>query len=324
MRLTLKDARELATATLLRVGLPRDHAEIVAAHLVHAAGAGHTFAGLPRLVALAEIIKKRGPGGPITTLSETPQSAVIDGADVNGYVTSLIGMDKAIELAEKTGIGIVGVRNSWYSGLLAYYVERAARKGLVGFHAANSTARVAPHGGADRIFGTNPMAFAFPADGEPLIVDFSSAKMAWGDVLYHQKLGLPLPEGTAVDPDGAPTLDPAQALAGAILPWGGARGMGVATIVQVLGILAGSPPIMQETGGWGYFFLAFKPGLLMPLDDFKHRVDALRRAVESSRPSAGNDAVRMPGTGSRNRSRETASRDLIEIDDEIYRSILAI
>lgn len=324
MRLTLTEAHELAAATLTRIGVPTDQADVVAAHLVHAASVGHTFAGLPRLAALAEVIKVRGPGGEITVLSETPQSAVIDGADVNGYVTSVIGMDKAIEKAEATGVGIVAVRNSWYSGLLSYYVERAAKKGLIGFHAANSTARVAPHGGADRIFGTNPMAFGFPADGDPLIVDFSSAQMAWGDVLYHEKLGRLLPEGIAVDPDGKPTLDPTLALAGAILPWGGPRGLGIGTIVQVLGILAGSPPIMHEKGGWGYFFMAFNPELLMPLGDFKANVSALREAVEASRPAEGNDAVRMPGTGSRNRRKETLARGYIELDDEIYHSILAI
>jgi LDH2 family malate/lactate/ureidoglycolate dehydrogenase len=324
MKLTLKEARNLSLSTLIRIGVPQDHADIVAAHLVHAASAGHTFAGLPRLVALAKIVKNRGVGGKITVLHETQQSAVIDGADVNGYVTSLIGMDKAIEKAETTGIGIVGVRNSWYSGLLSYYVERAAKRNLIGFHAANSTARVAPHGGADRIFGTNPMAFGFPADGDPLIVDFSSAMMAWGDVLYHEKLGKPLPEGVAVDPEGKPTLDPTLALAGAILPWGGPRGLAVGTIVQVLGILAGSPVVMHETGGWGYFFLAFNPELLMPLPEFKKRVADLRTTVETSRTMHGFDTVRMPGTGSRNRIKEKQRQDYIEIEDEIYETIRAL
>ncbi|MGE3703076.1 MAG: Ldh family oxidoreductase [Hyphomicrobiaceae bacterium] len=321
MDLDLGDARELVSTTLARIGVPLLHAEIVANHLVYAASVGHTFAGLPRVLALADVIKKRGPGGEIRTIQETRMSAVIEGADVNGYVTSLMGMDKAIELAEKEGVGIVGVRNSWYSGLLAYYVERAAHRGLVGFHAANSTARVAPHGGADAIFGTNPMAWGFPADGEPLVVDFSSAKIAWGDVLYHHKRGKTLEEGVAVDPDGNPTVDPLQALAGAILPWGGARGLGVATIVQALGILAGSPPVMRETGGWGYFFLAFNPDLLMPRYEFKRRVAELRLTVESSRPMVGGEEVRMPGSGSRRRLKETLARGYITIDDEIVEAI---
>lgn len=321
-KLSLDDARELAVTFLVRQEMPADHAGMVADHLIYATLAGHTFAGFSRLLPLAERLRELGTGGTIKTVRETDKSAVIDGAGVNGYVTSVIAMDKAVALAKKSGVGIVALSNSWFSGMLRYYVERAAKADLIGMHAANTTARVAPHGGIDRLLGTNPMAFAFPATGSPLVVDFSSASMTWGDVIYHQQTGKRLPEGRAVDAAGNPTLDPVAALAGAILAWGGPRGSGVSVLVQALGILGGSDPIIGDTGKWGYFFMAFDPGLLIPLDDFKQRIGSMRESIESSRPAPGGAPVRVPGSSSQRNLDEGRARGWIEVDDEIYQALL--
>lgn len=321
-RLSLDDAKAVAVDFLLRQGMPADHAGMVADHLIYATLAGHNFAGFSRLLPLAERLQQRGIGGAIQVVRETDKSAVIDGADVNGYVTSVIGMDKAVELAKKSGVGIVGVNNSWFSGMLRYYVERAANAGLVGIHAANSTARVAPYGGIDRLLGTNPMAFAFPATGAPLVIDFASASMMWGDVLYHDQLGKPLPEGRAVDPEGHPTVNPMAALAGAILPWGGPRGSGVSVLVQALGILGGSDPIVGEAGKWGYFFMAIDPELLMPLEQFRQRIGSMRDAIERSRPVPGGAPVRAPGSSSQRNLDAGRARGWIEVDDEIYQALV--
>lgn len=320
-RLSFAEAKALAVDFLLRQDMSEDHAGKVADHLIYATLAGHDFAGFSRLLPLADMLRKRGTGGEIKVLRETDKSCALDGAGVNGYVTSVIGMDKAIALAKKSGVGIVSVSNSWFSGMLRYYVERAADAGLVGMHAANTTARVAPHGGIDRLLGTNPIAFAFPATGSPLVIDFASASMMWGDVIYHQQLGKPLPEGRAVDPEGHPTVNPLAALAGAILPWGGVRGSAVSVLVQALGILGGSDPIVTENGKWGYFFMAIDPELLMPLEDFKQRIAAMRETIESSRPVPGGDAVRTPGGSSQRRLDAGRARGWIEVDDEIYRAL---
>ena len=321
MKVNLDDARHLAVAFLVRHEMPVEHAGMVADHLIYATLAGHSYAGLSRLLPMAQMLRERGPGGTITTVRETDKSAFIDGANVNGYITSVLAMDKAITLAKKSGVGIVGLSNSWFSGMLRYYVERAAREELIGVHAANSTARVAPYGGIDRLLGTNPIAFAFPAVDGPLVVDFSSASIMWGDVLYHQQIGKPLPEGRAVDADGFPTVDPAAALAGAMLTWGGPRGSALSVIVQALGILGGSDPIVGDAGKWGYFFMAFDPGLLMPLADFKKNIGSMRDRIENSRPAPGGAAVRAPGSHGTRQVEEGHARGWIELDDAIHHAI---
>lgn len=321
-KLSLAEAKEVAVSYLAHHGMPLEHAEMVADHLVYATLAGHDFAGMSRLQPIAAMLKERGAGGAITTIRETPNSALLDGANVNGYVTSVLAMDKAIDLAKQSGIGIVGVSNSWFSGMLRYYVERAADANLVGMHAANSTARVAPFGGIDRLLGTNPIAFAFPSQAAPLIVDFSSASMMWGDVLYHQQINAPLPEGRAVDRTGAPTVDPASALQGAILSWGGARGSALSVIVQALGILGGSDSVIRDGDGrWGYFFMAIDPELLMPLHEFKTKISSLQEQIADSRPMPGGGPVRTPGSAAANRVREGRERGWIEVDEPIYQAI---
>lgn len=321
-KLTLADARAVAVAYLGHHGMPADHAGMVADHLIYATLAGHDFAGLSRLQPIAGMLKERGPGGTIAVLRETPLSAQLDGANVNGYVTSVLAMDKAIALAKRSGIGVVGVSNSWFSGMLRYYVERAADAGLIGMHAGNSTAREAPFGGIDRLLGTNPIAFAFPSDPAPLVIDFSSASVMWGDVLYHQQIGQPLPPDRAVDPAGQPTTDPAAALRGAILAWGGARGSALSMIVQALGILGGSDPVVGEGGGrWGYFFLALDPALLMPREAFKQNIRRLQEAVEGCRPVPGTASVRVPGSAATRKVREGRARGWLEVDEAIYRAI---
>lgn len=321
MQVTFSDAHALATDVLIKHGVNPQHARIVSDHLVDAAAAGHAFAGLPRVLAIVENLKQRPPAKSITVTVKSPNSAVVCGGGTNGYVTSLVGIDKALELAVQSGVGVVGVTDTWFSGRLAYYVERAARKGFIAMHTANTMARVAPTGGIDRIFGTNPVAFAFPADPDPLVVDFGTGMTTWGDVLLRQELGKRLEPDVAVDLEGRPTVDPTEALAGAFMPWGGHRGSGLSLVVQVLGILCGSATIVEEVSDCGFFFLVFNPELLMPLGQFRASVTKLIDQIEASRPAAGISKVRVPGRSSAAKRREAQIAGTIEVDDAIFEAL---
>lgn len=323
IRLSQADARALAVTALVRHGMPASDAEDVAAHLVDAMVTGHAFAGLPRVPAIVAELVRKGPGGPIRVTRQTPVSATIDGGDVNGYVVSLAAADKAIEIAGASGIAVVGACNTWFSGRLAYYVERIARAGFIAMHTANTAARVAPFGGADRVLGTNPVAFAFPCGDEPVILDIGTSGVTWGEALLRQATGRPLDPGTAIDADGRETTDPELALAGAFLTWGGVRGSCLALAAQLLGILAGSDPVLHETRNSGFFFLAFKPDLLMPADKFQDRVAHLREAVRRSRPAAGHAEVRMPGDRSQQARRAHGAGE-VEVDPLVYQRLLAL
>jgi LDH2 family malate/lactate/ureidoglycolate dehydrogenase len=324
MELKLGDARALVVEILTSRGMPTDYAGMVADHLVDGSLVGDEHFGLPRAIGLAEVLEKRPPAGRVAIVREDANSAVIDGCGNNGFVTSVIGIDKAIELARKSGVGVVGVSNTWFSGRLAYYVERAARHGLIAFHTASATARVAPYGGIDPVYGTNPIAFGFPGRDGPLIVDIGTSAATWGEMLHRRSTGRALDPGMAVDRQGHPTDDAAAGLAGAILPWGGARGGGLALVVQVLGLLAGGRPIVKELGDYGFFFLVFDPELLMPLDEFKARSAELLDVVRASRPGPGFERVRVQGEASMARRAEALARGSIVLEHRDYTALQAL
>ena len=323
MKLTITEATGLAVRALTRNGMSQQQPETVAAHLVDSALCGHEFSSLPRVVAIIDELRRKPPPGEIRVVRESPTSALIDGGDNVAYVVSIHAVDKAVEICKKSGVAIVGVNNTWYSGRLSYYVERAARQGYVAMHTTNTTARVAPFGGIDRVLGTNPLAIAFPGEDDPLVIDLGTAT-TWGHVLLAKAKGEPLHPGVAVDPSGQPTVDPDAAVAGAFLPWGGPRGSGLSVAVQLLGILAGSAVVIDDVRNWGLFFLVFDPGLLMPGGEFRSRVSELRKVINASRPAPGTAKVRAPGDGSLQHRRRATPAGVIQLDDRVYSRILEL
>ncbi len=300
-------------------------ARLVADHLVDANLCGHEFSSLPRVLAIAdELEKKTNPPGEIRIVREDRCSALIDGGDNVGYVVSITAIDKAMEICRNNGMALVGANNTWFSGRLAYYVERIARQGYVAMHTTNTTARVAPYGGIDRLMGTNPFAVAFPAEDDPLIIDIGTSATSWGDVVLARTKGEPLPQGVAVDTRGRPTVDPSAALEGAFLPWGGHRGSGLSLAVQLLGMLVGSATVIHDVSNFGLFFLVIDPDVLLPDGDYRARVSELRRAIAANRPLPGMPHVRVPGDGSLQRRRNAIAIGKVNLDEIVYERILAL
>ena len=322
MQLSIAAATDLAVRALTRAGMTAHAASLVANHLVDANLCGHEFSGLPRVLAIAAEVGKKPPSGEIRVAREDRCSAVIDGGDNVAYVVSITAIDKAMEICRRNGVAIVVVHNTWFSGRLAYYVERAAREGFVAMHTTNTTARVAPFGGIDRLMGTNPFAIAFPSDDDPLIIDIGTSSTTWGDVVLARAKGEPLPDGVAVDPLGNPTVNPDAALEGAFLPWGGHRGGALSLAVQLLGILAGSAPVIHDVANYGLFFLVIDPDILLQGGQFKAQVSEFRRTITASRPLTGATQVRVPGDGSLQKRRQNLAAGVVNLDDRVYKQIV--
>ncbi len=132
------------------------------------------------------------------------------------------------------------------SGRSAYYVEMVARAGLIGIHTVAAPPMVAPLGGARPALGTNPIAFGFPMDGDPLVIDLGTSAFMGTDLQFRQRLGIPLPEGVAIDEHGRPTTDAAAARRGAILPFGGHKGYALALAMHALGVLCAGRPTTRS------------------------------------------------------------------------------
>jgi LDH2 family malate/lactate/ureidoglycolate dehydrogenase len=217
---------------------------------------------------------------------------------------------------------VVGADDTWYTGMLSYYAEIAAASGLVSMIASNASPWVAPHGATEGRFGTNPICFGFPSADDPVIWDVGTSAIIHAEATLAQRLGQLLPEGVAFDRDGQPTRDAAAALAGAFSAWGGHKGSGLGIVVQLLGIMAGSPPIPPDLAGFGFIIVAIRPDLLGPEETFRRNVSSYARAVRSARPVAGGDAVRMPFDRSREDRRRRLADDHIDVPDVLFEQLI--
>jgi delta1-piperideine-2-carboxylate reductase len=154
-----------------------------------------------------------------------------------------------------------------------------------------------------------------------VIWDIGTSAIIHAEATLARRLGHDLPEGVAFDRDGEPTRDPAAALAGAFAAWGGHKGSGLGIAVQLLGIMAGSPPIPPELAGFGFVMVAMRPDLLGPAETFRDNVSAYAQAVRTARPVAGGDAVRMPFDRSRQDRQRRLASDRIDIPDVLFEQL---
>ncbi len=320
VRMSISEATDLGERALKAIGYEPEQAQAITAHLVDAAACGYTFAGLPRILEIAEDKRLSQPRHPMKVMHETPVSALVDGGNNIGYYVVYKGTQMAIEKAKQNGIALIGMYDSGLSGRNAYYVEMIARAGLVGMLFSSAWPVVAPEGGKRPMLGTNPLAAAFPTGQEhPMVIDLGTAAVMRGEMALRARLGEPLPEGVAIDADGKPTLDPNAALKGSLLTFGGRdkhKGYALSLMIQTLGAVAGAAIPHGRARDYGHLFIAFRPDLLMPIEQMKAHVDQLIAEIKATPTQDGVDAVRIPSERSF-RVRDEARRDGLLIDRKV-------
>jgi LDH2 family malate/lactate/ureidoglycolate dehydrogenase len=321
IHLSVAEARQHSERALRAIGYDTEEARIIADHAIDAALCGYEYSGLAKLLNIPEHRRFKRPRYPIKVLRETELSTLYDGGNNVGMLIMYHAARAAIDKAAARGVAIVGVTNSWMSGRSAYYMEMIAKADLVGMHTAASARSVAPFGGTRPALGTNPIAFGMPSSRGPVVLDTGTSAFMGTDLAYRARIGQLLPEGVAVDAEGRPTRDPALARLGALLPFGGYKGFGLAFIVQALGVLAGSA--LDPDGDDGYLFVVLKPDLLIDLNDFKEQLTALIDRIKATPRQLGVDEIRIPGERAF-RSREKALHDGIEIDRVVYEAFKSL
>jgi LDH2 family malate/lactate/ureidoglycolate dehydrogenase len=322
INLRVADARELAEGALRGIGYDDDDARIIADHCIDAALCGYEYSGLAKILNLPEHDRFKLPRRPMTALRETDVSVAFDGGNNCGMLALFHAAEATISKAAAHGIALVSVTDAWMSGRSAYYVEMIAKAGFVAIHTAASTKLVAPPGGLKAMLGTNPIAIALPSSRGPVVFDMGTSAFMMTEVMLRERLGELLPEGVAIGPDGEPTRDPALARRGALLPFGGYKGFGLALMIQALGVLAGSGT-EDESGDDGYLFIAFRPDLIAPADVFNSRVAQLIERIKATPRQTGVDEIRIPSERAF-RARERALREGVEIDQLVYDALVAL
>ena len=320
VHLSVADARALSERAMCGIGYEPDEARVLADHVIDAALCGYEYSGLPKLLNVADHPRFKAPRGRLRVLRETGVSVLFDGGNQSGMLAMYHATRAAIERAQAHGFALVGVNNIWMSGRSAYYVEMAARAGVIGIHTVAAHPMVAPLGGAKPALGTNPIAFGFPMDGDPLVIDLGTSAFMGTDLQFRERLGIPLPEGVAIDEHGRPTTDAAAARRGALLPFGGHKGYALALAMHALGVLCAGAGDKETIG---YLFIAFKPDLFVPLEDYRHALAAEIAAIKATPRQDGVDEIRIPGERAY-RERAQRERDGLEIDRRIHDALMVL
>ncbi len=321
INLSVAEARDLAEGALRGVGFDDEEARIIADHVVDAALCGYEYSGLAKILNIMESEKFKLPRRPMKVLRETDVSLAFDGGNNVGMLSLFYAAEATIKKAAAHGIALISVTDAWMSGRSAYYVEMIANAGLVAIHTAASSRLVAPPGGVRAVLGTNPIAIAVPSSRGPIVLDIGTSAYMMTEVMLRERLGELLPEGVAIGPDGKPTRDPALARRGALLPFGGYKGFGLALMIQALGLLAGSGS--DQVCDSGYLFIAFRPDLIGPAEVFNRRVRQLIEGIKATPRQPGIDEIRIPSERAF-RSRERALREGLNIDRMVFDALATL
>lgn len=243
--------RSFMSDVLVAVGVNAQNAATVAEVLIEADKRGIPSHGCARLKGfyidpiVAGVIAPKAVPEVVRNVRAT---AVVDAHLGLGHPVGLFAMDLAISKAKEFGMGFVAVRNSNHYGMAAWYAQRALASNMIGLTGTNARPSVAPTNGVEAMFGTNPIAFAMPADDEcPFVFDAATTIAQRGKVETYARLDKTLPEGWVVGLDGKSQTDAKRVLEdlpkykAALLPLGGLveesgshKGFGFASIVEIM------------------------------------------------------------------------------------------
>ena len=319
----LKSLHELAAAALRGAGANPDMADSTAHALVYADSQGLASHGVSRVPSYAAHVRNgRALGNAVPRIARQRGGAVLVDAGAGlAFPACALAVRETATRARSHGVAFAGVTNSHHFGVAAYHLDGLARQGLVGLALGNSPAAMPAWGGKRALFGTNPIAAAFPRrDGDPLVIDLSLSEVARGKLMVAAREGRDIPLGWALDAQGNPTTDPKAGLAGSMLPMGGVKGAMLALIVELLACaLTGAhfgfeaDSFFTEAGNQariGQAFLAIDPDALAGRDVYLERVETLIAAmlVDSD--------VRLPGAR-RAALQRRAGEEGVEIPDAL-------
>lgn len=253
VQLSLADVHALASAVLRANGVSEDHTRAIADTITAAERDGAKSHGLFRIPGYIKSVRS----GKVTidavpVLSDLAPAVIgVDAANGFAPLALQVGREPLAQRARELGIAALAVVNCYHFAALWPEVEALGEQGLVAFAFTNSFSYVAPAGGIKPLYGTNPMAFAWPRQGKPpLVFDQASSASARGEIMLAQRDGHSIPEGWALDQHGQPTTDPSEALAGAQLPFGGYKGAAIALMVELLaGALIGDVLSFEASAG---------------------------------------------------------------------------
>ena len=323
--LTLEDIYNLSKKTLLFNGCDNQNANILSDTIMRAERDGSLSHGLFRLPAYVASLKSKKVKGNAKPTVENIAPSVIRVQGDSGFapIVLSVGLPAIIELTKNNGVGVLAIRNSHHMAALWPETEAIAEAGLVGFACTAYKPMVAPAGGKQSLFGTNPISFAWPRPGKtPVVYDMATASMAMGEVQVAAREGHSVPLGTGLDKNGNATTNPSEIVdGGVLLPFGGYKGSAISMMVELLaGALLGewfsfeAKELDNNDGGppkGGEFILAMSPDKIAGKDWEKHADKLFEKMLALK-------GVRLPGERRHNNRLNLGPR---EINKELIEKI---
>ncbi len=336
-----------AGAIFRAAGCDAAESERIALSLVSANLAGHDSHGIvrvPRYVHVLGLGQVRA-GQRLTIVHDAPAHALVDGNFGFGQTIAPLAVDLGIAKAKSSGVAVIGLRNSGHIGRVGEWAERAAAAGLISIHFVNvfNGELVAPFGGVDRRFSTNPFSVGVPmAEGPPLLLDFATSVVAEGKVLVASNGGKKVPDDAMIEPDGRLSSDPRtlygpiegtdernpSAGPGALRAFGGHKGSGLAFMCEILaGCLTGggtSGPAERGPGrpiANGMLSIYVAPGAFSGAA-FADAAREYCTYFKASRPAESGGEVLLPGEPER-RTRALRLKKGIPLQRRTWESLAA-
>jgi (2R)-3-sulfolactate dehydrogenase (NADP+) len=332
MKVAVTELRALVQRALQAAGANEAMAASTARALVLAESQGIGSHGLSRVAQYATHLRNgRVDGAAVPRVAaQRGGAAQVDAGEGLAFAACELAVQEAIARARQHGVAFVGVINSHHAGVIVDHLRVAAAAGMVGLAFANSPAAMPAAGGKHPIFGTNPVAAAFPRRAaDPLLIDLSLSEVARGKVMVAAKKGEPIPLGWALDATGQPTTDAKAALEGSMLPVGAVtstKGAMLALMVELLVTAVIGAQFGFEASSFfvdegnrpriGQAFLVIDPGALAGSAAYLDRVEVL---VAEMLKDAG---VRLPGAR-REALRRRAEAEGIEVAEAVLASLRA-
>jgi LDH2 family malate/lactate/ureidoglycolate dehydrogenase len=298
---------KVSIALLKSMGTTDEEASVVSRNLLMADMRGIHTHGINFIPKIADRVESKVINIPtkLKLLSDSGATSHFDGNNGLGQIAAEKAMRRAIEHAKEYGVGMSLVKNTNHIGLLAFYSIIAAKEGTIGFAMCNSAPSMAPWGGAEALFGTNPFSIALPVgDEKPVVLDMSTSLVARGKIRRALKLKERIPEGWAMDGEGKPTKDPEKAMEGTLIPVGGPKGYGMALFIDIIcGMLSGSKygrdvlTFHKPLGptGVGAMLMAIDIEHFMKKEAFDVLVKDYVKQIRESKKAEGINRIFLPG-----------------------------
>lgn len=304
----INDLRQFMVKAFVLAGVPTEDGAIVADNLLNADLLGISSHGVARFPVYLRRVQKGLVKALPTIKIDNSISAVInvDGDNGLGAVVTMKALEAGMNAAEQFGMAAVGVRNSNHFGTAGYYCNIAAQKGYVAILVTNGPPAIAPWGGKESYFGTNPIAYGFPRKASPnLIIDMATSTVARGKIIQAAKTGKAIPDNWALDKDGNPTTDAKKAMEGVLLPIAGPKGYALALAVEhMAGVLTGAGfgkdvawqyGNSEQPANVGHLLILLKAEAFSSDCDYYDRMERFCSEIKSIPPAPKYTEIKLPG-----------------------------